>query len=133
MPRRRIPGMVAAMNQPSLPKPESAAADDIVRRLATVRARIAAVAKAAGRAPGDIALVAVGKGHGVAAVTPALSSIRSTQRLSARAPAVMVLPQASNHRRESVENMGIKDRLQSRRVDGVRSRWFGECIERNEV
>jgi len=62
------------MNQPPLSKPESTAADDIVRRLAAVRARIAAVAKAAGRAPGDVALVAVGKGHGAEAVTPALKA-----------------------------------------------------------
>ncbi len=46
----------------------------IAARLAAVRAAIAAAAKVAGRPPGDITLVAVGKTHGAEAIAAALAA-----------------------------------------------------------
>ncbi len=53
---------------------ESADPAHIRAQLDEVRARIAAAARAAGRAPGDVTLVAVSKGHGVAAIRAALDA-----------------------------------------------------------
>ena len=51
-----------------------AAAVDVAGNLARVSAQIAAAAEAAGRDPGEVELVAVGKGHGVERVEPALAA-----------------------------------------------------------
>jgi len=47
---------------------------ELARRLAAVRARLAAAAQAAGRSPGDVHLVAVSKTHGESAVRAALAA-----------------------------------------------------------
>jgi pyridoxal phosphate enzyme (YggS family) len=49
-------------------------AEEIAANLAAVRARIAAAARAAGRDPGEVTLVAVSKTHGAGAVEAALAA-----------------------------------------------------------
>ena len=51
-----------------------AAPPDIAANLAAVRGRIAAAASAAGRAAGEVTLVAVGKTHGPAAIAAAIAA-----------------------------------------------------------
>ena len=62
------------MNQPAGTTDVTPAAAEIAANLAAVRGRMAAAARAAGRDPGDVTLVAVSKGHGAAAIGAALAA-----------------------------------------------------------